>query len=169
MPDKKTSGREETVIIAEPGRQETVVTHVFDYPPEQVFAAFTDPELIAQWWAPERSLVTVDRMEVRGGGQWRFIIRDTEGKVHAFHGVYHEVTRPKRLVYTLEYEGLPGHVLLAIVTFREQDGRTRLTEKFVLETVEDRDREIEAWTRDGAPRVMDRLEDLLSRMKRKEV
>ncbi len=118
--------------------RELVITRTFDAPRKLVFHAWTDPNLIPQWWGPKKYTTTVDKMEVRPGGTWRFVQRDAEGNVYAFNGVYREVVSPERLVYTLEFEGMPGHILVETVTFREHDGKTELTNRDVFETIEDR-------------------------------
>jgi len=107
--------------------------------------------------------IIVEKMDVRPGGVWRILNIDADGKEYAFHGVYHEVSAPSRLVYTFEWEGLPGHVLLGIVSFEEQNGRTKLMEKSVFETVEDRDGMLKSGMEDGAFETMDRLADLVEK------
>jgi uncharacterized protein YndB with AHSA1/START domain len=136
---------------------------IFDAPRERVWKAYTNPKQIAQWWGPRIYTVIVDKMDVRPGGIWRNINRDAEGNEYAFHGVYHEVSRPSRLVYTFEWEGLPGHVVLSIVTFEEVDGRTKLTEKSVFESVGDRDGMLTSGMEDGASETMDRLAELVEK------
>src|SRR6266851_3996528 len=69
-----------THLLAEPGKQEIVITREFDAPRELVFKACTDPKLIPQWWGPRSLTTEVDKMDVKPGGQWRFINRDAEGK-----------------------------------------------------------------------------------------
>lgn len=101
---------------------------------------------------------------MRPGGIWRILNRDVDGNEYAFHGVYHEVTSPARLVYTFEFEDLPGHVLLGIVTFEEQDGKTKLTEKSVFESVEDRDGMLKSGMEEGGFETMDRLAELLAKV-----
>ena len=81
---------------------------------------------------------SVDKFDAKEGGSWRILNRDNEGNEFAFHGVYHEVT-PKRIVYTFEWEGLPDHVVLGIVTFEDVNGKTKLTEKSIFESVGDRE------------------------------
>jgi uncharacterized protein YndB with AHSA1/START domain len=102
-------------------------------------------------------------MDVRPGGAWRFVQRDPDGNEFAFNGVYHEVLPPERLVYTFEFEGVPGHVLLETVTFEELDGKTRLTDRSVFQTVEDRDAMVQSGMESGAKEAMDRLAELLAR------
>ena len=83
-----------------PSDVEIVGSRIMDAPPELVFKAYTDPELIPEWWGPRRYTTTVDKMDVRPGGAWRFIHRAADGGQHAFNGVYREVLPPKRLVFT---------------------------------------------------------------------
>jgi uncharacterized protein YndB with AHSA1/START domain len=151
-----------TEFIAEPGKQEIIMIRVFDASPERVFKASTDPKLIPQWWGPKSLTTTVEKMDVRSGGSWRYIQRDADGNEFAFHGVYHEVSQ-KRLVQTMEFEGMPGHVLLEIVTFEEIDGKTKLTEKSVFESVEDRDGMLKSGMEGGATESMERLAGLVEK------
>jgi uncharacterized protein YndB with AHSA1/START domain len=76
-------------FVAEPGRQDITITRLFDFPPERVFMAMTDPELIPQWWGPRKYTTKVHKMRFKVGGQWRFINIDAQGKKYGFHGVYH--------------------------------------------------------------------------------
>ena len=122
-----------------PGRQEVSLTRVFDAPRELVFAAFEDPKLFTRWWGPRRLTNDIEKMEARPGGSWRVVQRDGDGHEFAFHGVYHDVVSPERMVQTFEFEGAPGHVLLQTATFEDLDGKTRLTMKSIYESVEDRD------------------------------
>ena len=150
-----------TEVIVEPGRQDIVMTRVFDAPRELVFQAVTDPDLIPKWWGPRGYETVIDRAEVRTGGSWRFIHRDPGGNEHAFRGVYHDVVAPERLVFTFEYEGLPGHVLLQSDTFEEVEGGTRYVSVAVFQSVEDRDGMVRSGMEAGARDSMDRLDELL--------
>jgi uncharacterized protein YndB with AHSA1/START domain len=57
-----------TTTLTTPSDREIVTERVFDAPRERVFAAFSDPELIAQWWGPRGVTTIVDQMDVRPGG-----------------------------------------------------------------------------------------------------
>jgi uncharacterized protein YndB with AHSA1/START domain len=155
------ANRSLTSIIAEPGKQEVVITRVFDAPRELVFKAYTDPDRIRDWWGPKRFTNTVERMDVRPGGIWRIVQRDKDGNVYAFQGVYHEVRPPERLVSTFEFEGAPGHVSLDTATFEEHEGRTKLVAKSVFQSVEDRDAMLQEGMEEGVIETMDRFADLL--------
>ena len=151
-----------TEFIAEPGKQEIVITRVFDASRELVFKTSMDPNLIPKWWGPRSLTTTVDKMDVRPGGVWRYVQRDSDGNEFAFHGVYHEIS-PSRFVQTFEFEGMPGHVLLEICTFEDIDGKTKLTEKSVFESIEDRDGMLKSGMEEGAKETLDRLAVLVEK------
>jgi uncharacterized protein YndB with AHSA1/START domain len=137
------------------------MTHVFDASRELVFKVVTDTNLTPQWWGPGRLTTTVDKMDVRPGGVWRFVKRGAEGNVYVFNGVYHAIVPPWRLVYTFEFECMPGHVLLETVTFEEHDGKTKFTDRTVFQTVEDRDGMLKSEMEEGATETTDLLAELL--------
>jgi uncharacterized protein YndB with AHSA1/START domain len=150
-----------TKFIAEAGKQEIIVSAVFNAPRERVFKAMTDPNLIPQWWGPRVLTTTIDKMDPRNGGVWRFVQRDPQHNEYAFHGVYHEVMAPERMIYTFEYEGAPGHVILTDVSFSGHNGQTTMTEKSIFMSVEDRDGMLNEGMEDGEIESMQRLAELV--------
>jgi len=151
-------------FIAEPGKLEITVTRIFDASPERAFRTFTNPSLIPQWCGPSYLTTTVESMDVRSGGGWRFVQRDPQGKIHAFHGVYHAILPPQRLVYTFEYEGEPGHVLLETVTFEAlPDGKTKMVDQSIFQSVQDRDGMLGAEMEAGMAETMQRFAALLAK------
>lgn len=151
-------------FLVPPGKQEIIITREFDAPPALVFKAFTDPDLIPKWWGPASMTTTVDYMDAISGGSWRFVQHDAAGNEYAFHGVYHDVLAPERLVYTFEWEGLPGHALLETVIFEGAGGKTKITDTSVFQTVEDRDGMVANGMEGGATEGMDRMAELLRGM-----
>ncbi len=145
-----------------PSDREIVMERVFNAPCELVFKAYTDPDLIPKWWGPRKYTTTVDKMDVKVGGAWRFVQRDTDGHVYAFNGEYREIAPPGRLSYTFEFEGLPGHVLLETVTFEEQGGQTKVTVTSLFASAEDRDGMLQSGMEQGATESQDRLAELLA-------
>lgn len=91
----------------------------------------------------------------------RYVQHTEDGNEYGFHGVYHSVETPSRIVHTFEFEGMPGHVLLETLTFEERDGKTQLTGSTVFQTVEDRDGMIAAGMEGGAVESWDRFDALL--------
>lgn len=151
-------------VIAEPGKHEIIMTREFDAPRALVFKALTDPALIPQWWGPKSVTTSVDKMEVKPGGLWRYVQRDANGE-YGFHGVYHSVDSPERMIYTFEFEGMPGHVLLETVTLEEHNGKTKITDSSIFQSVADRDGMLQSGMEGGATESWDRLEEILKPLK----
>lgn len=158
-----------TNITAEPGKQEILVTREFDAPRDLVFKAMTDPKLIPQWWGPRYLTTTVDKMDVRPGGMWRFVQRDPQGNEYAFHGVYHEILAPSRTIGTFEFEGLPetGHVILETAKFEALPGnRTKLMTQSVFQSVADRDGMLQSGMEEGMNETYARFDALLEMIRK---
>jgi len=156
-------------LVAEPGSREIVITLVFDAPRELVFRTYLDPTLLPRWWGPRSLTTTVEEMDARSGGRWRYVQRDAAGNVSAFHGVFHEVASPERLVYTFEFEGQPGHVMTESVTFEDMNGMTKVTDRAVFQNVEDRDEALRTGMKEGAAESMDRFAEVLEERKKASV
>jgi uncharacterized protein YndB with AHSA1/START domain len=158
-----------TKITAEPGKQEIVITREFEAPRELVFRAFTDPTLYTQWLGPRDLAMTLETFEPRDGGSYRYVHKDHAGNAYAFHGVYHEVLAPERIINTFEFEGLPekGHVILGTVKFESMPGdRTRLTSKSVFLSIADRDGMLQSGMERGVNEGYERLDELLAKRPR---
>lgn len=151
-----------TQITAAPGLPQIEITREFDAPKDVLFRAHTDPALLAQWLGPRRLTMIVDHYDVRDGGMWRFIHRDTDGTEYGFHGVFHGTPSPDGIVQTFEFEGAPGHVSLETLTFEEVGGgKTRLRINDVFQSVADRDAAIESGMESGINEGYERLDELV--------
>lgn len=109
---------------------ELVITRVFDAAPDVVFKAWTDPRQIAQWWGPKNFTNPVCELDVRSGGAWRIVMRAPDGMEYISAGVYSEVVKPERLVFTNNAYDHEGKSLLegvTSVTFQAQGAKTKLT------------------------------------------
>ena len=145
------------------GDREIVTERIFDAPRERVFAAFVDPELIPRWWGPRSHPTTVDKMDPRPGGDWRFVSRDADGAEHAFRGTFREVEAPERIVQTFEWEGMPGHVAVDSATFEDLgDGRTKVTGVSLFHTAEERDGMLASGMETGLSESYEQLDELLA-------
>ena len=156
-----------TKVTAEPGKQELFITREFDAPRELVFKAYTDPELFVKWMGPRRLAIILETFTPRSGGEWRYINRDQQGNEYGFHGVFHEVNAPERIIQTFEFEGLPesGHVILETVRFEAlPGGRTKMIGQSVFLSVADRDGMIQAGMEEGMNESFERLEELIGEL-----
>jgi uncharacterized protein YndB with AHSA1/START domain len=152
-----------TTVLRTPSDREIVSVRVFDAPRERVFALYTDPELIPEWWGPRRTTTVVEEMDVRPGGAWRFLAREPDGEEMTFRGIYREVTPPERIVQTFEFDGMPGHVMIDTATFEDVDGRTKVTTTSLFHTSEERDGMLASGMERGLTETHDRLAELLAR------
>jgi uncharacterized protein YndB with AHSA1/START domain len=144
-----------------PSDLEIVLRRVFDAPRGLVFEAHTKPEHIRRWWGPGAFTLSVCEMDFRPGGSWRFVQRGPRGEEYGFRGEYREIVPPDRLVYTFEFEGMPGHVAIETLTFAEHDGKTTLTSTLRFDSAADRDGMLQSGMEKGAAETWDRLEALV--------
>jgi len=151
------------VALSTPGERQIHVERTFEATRERVFAAYTDPELIPRWWGPHGTTTVVAEIELRPGGRWRFVGQDSNGEEAAFRGVYREVVAPERIVWTFEWEGMPGHVSVETATFEDlSDGRTRVVADTVFHTAEERDGMLDSGMERGMNETFARLDALLA-------
>jgi uncharacterized protein YndB with AHSA1/START domain len=107
------------------------MTRVFHAPRELVFDAFTRREHLERWQgAPMGMTVTVELSDIRPGGAFRICMRAPDGAEHWLEGVYQEVVRPERLVYThawLDGDKRPRKETLVTMTFVQRGATTEIT------------------------------------------
>ena len=160
-----TASKSTSLVLTTPSDREILGTRVFDAPRELVFKAFTDPDVVAQWWGPRKYTTTVDKMDVTPGGAWRFVQRGPDGGDYAFNGVYREVVPPERLVYTFEFEAMPGHISVETITLEKiEGGKTRMTDLLLFDSIEDRDGMLQSGMEAGWAESMDRFSELLQKL-----
>lgn len=152
-----------TSTIARTSDTEFTMERTIDASPERVFDAYTDPSKVAQWWGQRNSTTTVETLDVRPGGAWRFVQRDTEGNVYEFYGEYLEVVPNSKIVYTFEFAGFPGHVVTDTVAFQPEGAGTRLIASSSFTSKEDLDGMLATGMEGGANESWDRLAELLAR------
>ncbi|TMB57804.1 MAG: polyketide cyclase [Chloroflexi bacterium] len=153
-----------TQISAPAGVPFIDIEREFKAPPDLLYRAYSEPDLVKQWLGPRKYEMVIEKWDLRDGGSYRYIHRDDAGNAFGFHGVFHS-TAPDNMVQTFEFEGMPGHVSLDKLSFEELgDGRTLVRTRSVFQSVEDRDGMVQAGMADGVNEGFDRLEELLERM-----
>jgi uncharacterized protein YndB with AHSA1/START domain len=154
------------LTVTTPSDREIVMTRVFDAPRDLVFEALSSCEHMSKWWGPRKYEVVTCEMEFRPGGAWRIVHRGPEGEIPGFRGEFREIVRPERLVWTFEWEGMPGHVSVDTLTLEEQDGKTALTSTSVFDSLQDRDGMLQSGMEEGAAETYERLDEYLEVLKR---
>ncbi|WP_159586275.1 SRPBCC family protein [Chelativorans xinjiangense] len=148
--------------------RELVLTRVFDAPREKVFRAWTDPEIMKQWFVPRPWTIASVELDVRPGGASRFTMRDPDGNEYPNQGVYLEVVENEKLVttdaYSEAWQPSEKPFFTAILTFEEEGGKTRYTARARHWTVEDRKAHEEMGFHEGWGQCADQLAELLAKM-----
>ena len=134
-----TTTHPDTEIIVDEDVPLVRIIREFDAPPEKVFRAHTDPELVAQWMGPNGMANRIDQWDCRTGGSWRYVHHDGDTE-HGFFGCFHDVRPSELIVQTFTYEGVRDGVALERLVLEDLgDGRTRLTATSLVDSFEGRD------------------------------
>ena len=158
-PEQETAGK---TTVSKQGERQIHIVREFDAPRDRVFEAFTKAELIEQWWGPHDTSMTVDKLEARTGGDWRFLIKDSDGAETGFRGTFREVTPPEKIELTFEWDGMPGYVSIDSTEFEDLGERTRVTTTSTFLFEQERDGMIEAGMESGLSESYERLDALLA-------
>ena len=155
----KQLGNERTTAYTE--GDELVFERVFDAPRELVWKVLTDPERVTNWWGPHGYTTTVEQMDVRPGGKWRWINHTTGGEDAPFKGEYLEVVPPERIVQTQIFDvpGFDDRAAINTMILEDLGGRTKLTARSRFPSVQDLEGALATGMIGGALDTYDRLAD----------
>ena len=149
-----------TIVKPDP-RLDLVLERTVDVAPELVWAAWTKPEHVRQWFAPWPWTVGDCEIDLRPGGAFRFVLRSPEGEEFPNVGCYLEIVPNERLVWTDAL--LPGYrpseapFFTAIVTLEPTHGGTRYTAIAVHGDEAARTKHVEMGFHQGWGQVLDQL------------
>ena len=149
-----------SAAVTLPTDEQILITREFEAPRELVYKAYTTPDLVKRWWHAKRGEVTVCEIDLRVGGQWRYVMIADGGMEVAFHGEYREIVPNERLVSTEVFEGFPDAESVNTLTLTEVAGRTRLEILVQHENKEHRDAHINSGMEDGLQDALDLLEQV---------
>lgn len=110
--------------MAEPG---ITIVRVFEAPRERVWKEWTEPERFADWFGGTESEVPLSSvsMDVQPGGSWRLTMHAVRGEIH-WHGEYHEVVEPERLVFTVTDQPGTSREIVIVELTDLGEGRTEM-------------------------------------------
>ena len=158
---------EKTRVIAENNKQELFIIREFDIPREDVFRAFSDPDILVQFFAPFDYTMHFNYHDYKTGGNYSWYNKNKEGKtLCTFSGVIHELSSPERIIQTSEFMELPqrGNVILEIIKFEElPNNRTKITIHDICPSVAIRDAMINSGMEKGLMDIFNNLDKLLSK------
>lgn len=144
--------------------QELIITRRFQAPRELVYKAWTDPKHLPQWWGPQGFTITVQEVDIRPGGQWRFVMHGPDGTDYVNIISFIEIHPPERLVYS-HGDGTEEESFRTTVTFEEEDQATKLTMRMRFNTAEELEWTVrEHHAIEGAQSTLGRLEEQLPKV-----
>jgi uncharacterized protein YndB with AHSA1/START domain len=150
-----------TVKVTTPTDREIRLERSFNAPRARVWQALTDPKLVAQWWGRGNRL-TIERLEVRPGGHWRFV-EHANGRDDGFEGRFREVRAPECLVQTFDWDGSPGQVAVTTLVLEDLgDGQTKLITTSLFHTTTERDGMMSAGMAEGVEQSYAALDRVLA-------
>ena len=139
---------------------------IFNAPRELVFKVCTDPKLIPQWWGNRNRTLTVDKMDLKPRGVWRYIQKDVSGKEYVFSGTYQKIVPSERIDST--YKAYSGQELIKTYAFEETEDGTKLSDTRAFQTVEDLEGTLAAGMELGMRESMERLAELVDKVQMRE-
>lgn len=160
--DKFLAKQQHGFSVTLPSDREIAITRVFHAPRSLVFQAWTQPEHVKRWFGGCTSMtMTICEIDLRVGGNWRYVLHDSNGMEHGFSGEYQEIVPSERLVSTERYEPVPGSDHLNTLTLTEQNGQTTLHILIQHESKEQRDGHLQSGMEAGLRQTLNRLEEIL--------
>lgn len=148
--------------------RDLVVTRIIDAPREKVFKAWTDADLLKQWFAPLPYTTPHAELDVRVGGSNLIVMRGPDGNEFPNRGVYLEIVENERIVvtdaYTKAWVLSEKPFMTLILTFEDHGGRTRYTALARHWTVADREAHEKMGFHEGWGICADQLEALVSKL-----
>ena len=157
-----TTSTHDTEIVSDPDVPLVRIIREFDAPPEKVFRAHTDADLLVQWLGPRRHEMTIDHFDCRTGGSYRYV-HSSDGNEYGFHGSFHEVRPNELIVQTFTFEGVPDAVALEKLELHHLGvGRTRLVATSLVDSFADRDAMIASGMESGIREGYERLDEVLA-------
>ncbi len=144
---------------------EVAMERVFNAPREKIWKIMSDPKLIPQWWGPAEYETTVDKMDFRVGGEWRFVQKGKDAQEFGFHGVYQKIEEPKIISDTFNFEGIPaGHELVETMVLEDLgNGQTKVIGISKYQNMEDLEGMVNSGMEGGAVETWERLAQLVEK------
>lgn len=148
--------------------RELVLTRLINAPRAKLFRCWTEPELIKQWFVPVPWTIAGAESDVRPGGSSLIVMRDPDGNEYPNPGLLLEVVPDEKPVFTDAYVSAwqPSEkpFMTVVVTFEDEDGKTRYTARAMHWTAEDRKTHEEMGFHEGWGKCADQLAELAAKI-----
>ena len=141
---------------------EISMTRLIDAPRERVFDAWTNPASLNEWWGPQGFTNTTERIDVRPGGVWQFVMHSPDGTDYPNRIAFEEITKPERITYSHGEDEDKPREFHTTVTFEDLGGRTRLTMRMVFASAELRQEALKFGAPEGGHSTVDKLAEFVA-------
>ncbi|KKB06887.1 ATPase [Devosia geojensis] len=145
------------------GESAVVIERSFAAPPELVFDCWTKPQFVKQWLTgPDGWRFTVCEIDLRVGGQYRYVWQNTQGVSMGMTGTLKEIVRPEKLVSSEIFdEDWTGGEALVTAVFSREDGGTRVTQTVLYSSAQAREGALASGMTEGMEAGYQRLDRVL--------
>jgi uncharacterized protein YndB with AHSA1/START domain len=150
-----------TIVNAEEGKQEIIITREFDLPLELLFKAYEEPAIVEQWMGTK-----VVKLENKKHGSYQFETSHNGNVVFCANGTIHEFVLNQKITRTFEMENTPFPVQLEFLEFEKiTEDTSKLTMHMVFKSVEYRDQLLTMPFAQGINMAHNRLQDIAIKLK----
>jgi len=155
------SSLKQSATVEPQGESDLLITRVFDAPAHLVWRAVTEPELIRRWWGANRGTVVDVQVDLRVGGQWKYVTQLPDGSGFSFYGEYKEIDEGRSITQTETFEFYPDNPSLNTMTLEDLgDGRTQMTVLCRYDSAQSREAVIASGMEAGMQDAYDLIEEI---------
>jgi uncharacterized protein YndB with AHSA1/START domain len=145
--------------------RDLILTRIIDAPREKVFRAWTEPSLLKRWFTPAPFTTPTVETDVRPGGTSLIVMKGPDGKEFPNRGVYLEVVKNERLVFTdafsKAWDPSDKPFMTVVLTFEDLGGKTQYTARVRHWSVADRETHEKMGFHQGWPMCTEQLAALV--------
>ena len=147
------------LVVLTTGELDIQLESIVNVPLEFVYRAHSDPLLIPKWWGPAKYETTVEEMDFRAGGKWRYVQKG-DGQTHVFFGEYREIIPLQKITWTFRYEPHPDISVETVEFIEINEKQTKLRVRSTYPSKETRDAVLQSGMESGYRESLDRLEKI---------
>jgi uncharacterized protein YndB with AHSA1/START domain len=112
--------------------RELIFSRLLNAPVKLVWKVWTSPEHVKLWWGPDGFTNTINKMDVKPGGEWELIMHGPDGTDHGIKIVFIEIVKYKKIVY----KQFTDFKCLATIEFESRGEQTLLRWQMLFESKE---------------------------------
>ena len=116
-------------------QKELLISHLFDAPRDVVFKAWTDPEQLKHWYAPDGCSIEFKAITVETGGHFHYVIKDPVYGPCWIIGNYLEIQPDTKIVFTMVMSNEAGDAVSSVANGKVEDWPERHVATVTFESI----------------------------------